>query len=149
MDVEQDHSIVSTKYDQVITGFCERTIDKSLWTHEAHLIMAIWFCMRYDPLDALCRIKSGIISYNLAVGGENTGTNGYHETITIFWWRWINLYIASHFTRDFEKMCDGFLGSKYNRKDAPFDFYSKEKLFSREARAMYIDPDLKKVELEQ
>ena len=46
------------------------------------------------------------------------------------------------------KKCVMVLGSKYNRKDAPFDFFPKE-IISREARAMYIDPDLKKVELEQ
>ena len=62
---------------------------------EAHL-MAIWFCMRYDPWMLCVALNPESFSQS---GGwwENTGTNGYHETITIFWWRWINLFYRLSF----------------------------------------------------
>ena len=72
-------------YSETAAGFSDRILDKSLWTHEAHITTAIWYLMKYEKEDALCRLRSGIISYNLAVGGENTGMGGYHETITVFW----------------------------------------------------------------
>lgn len=64
--------------------------------------------MHYEPDDALCRIKSGIIAYNLAVGGENTGQNGYHETITILWWSLIHLFVERHREFSYEDLCDAF-----------------------------------------
>lgn len=131
----------------IVNGFISRTLDKSLWTHEAHLITAIWFLLQYEPDDALCRIKSGIIAYNLSIGGDNTGKNGYHETITILWWRLIHLFVQQHRHFSFEDMCDAFLSSPYSSRDIGYNFYTKERLLSSEARSRYLTPDIKEITL--
>src|SRR5688572_1498952 len=82
--------------ESLISAFNARTLPKSEWTHHAHLTTAIWFLKNFEHSEALCRIKSGIVSYNLSLGGENTGTAGYHETITIFWVDLIHLFTSLH-----------------------------------------------------
>lgn len=129
---------------KTVSGFLNKTLDKSLWTHHAHIITAIWHLQQYDKDDALCRLRSGIISYNLSAGGENTGQNGYHETMTIFWWQVITLFLDQHPGISFADACSSFLNSPMADKNYPFRFYSKENLLSTIARSRFVEPDLEK-----
>lgn len=134
-------------YTDIVHKFQDHSLDKSLWTHQAHITTAIWYLLNYNREDALCRIRSGIISYNLATGGENTGSNGYHETITVYWWKLINFYILAHSGLEYDEMCEAFLASSYANQVKAFEFYSKEKLLSSQARACYLAPDIKEIGL--
>lgn len=129
----------------IVRKFQDHSLDKSLWTHQAHITTAIWYLLNYDMEDALCRIRSGIISYNLATGGENTGSNGYHETITVYWWKLIDLYIRAHEGLRYDQLCDSFLASPYAAQAKAFEFYTKEKLLSSQARACFVPPDIKEI----
>lgn len=133
----------------IVDGFRHHSLPKEKWTHQAHITTAIWFIMNSDPYDALCKIRSGIISYNLSVGGENNGTNGYHETITVFWWKLLSLFVEKHTALGYDQMCNLFLESAYNRRDIAFDFYSQDLLMSGMARAMYVAPDIKSIRLDE
>jgi hypothetical protein len=130
---------------KIVNGFLDRTLDKSLWTHKAHIITAIWHLMKFDREDALCRLRSGIISYNLSIGGENTGQNGYHETITVFWWEVISQFLVQYASHSFKDTCIKFLNSPVADKGFPFLFYTKDKLLSAVARAKYVNPDIKEI----
>lgn len=103
--------------------------------------------MEYEQDDALCRIRSGIIAYNLSLGGVNTGMNGYHETITVLWWTLISLFVRLHQGLSFDEMCVSFLASRYADRQIGFEFYTKELLLSSAARARYFPPDIKEVAL--
>jgi hypothetical protein len=131
--------------EQVVRGFIDKTLDKSLWTHHAHIITAIWHLLQFDKEDALCRLRSGIISYNISVGGENTGQNGYHETITIFWWDIIGKFLDQHPGITYGEACHKFLNSPMADKEYPFRFYTRENLLSPIARSRYVQPDLVEV----
>lgn len=134
-------------FSETAAGFSDRTLDKSLWTHEAHITTAIWYLMKYEKEDALCRLRSGIISYNLAIGGENTDKGGYHETITVFWWSILAMYLDANPGKDYESQCRDFLMSRHALREAPFEYYSREKLLSSRARAYYLAPDIKEIGL--
>ena len=134
--------------NEIVTGFTNRTLDKSLWTHQAHIITAIWYLKNYEPEDALCRLRSGIISYNLSLGGENTGQSGYHETITVFWWEIVKQFLDKQPEISFKDACDFFLSSFMMDKSFPFQFYTKEKLLSTVARSRFIGPDIKEIKIE-
>ena len=58
---------------------------KAEWTHHAHLRVGLWHLLHYPPGEALDRLRDGIRLYNLATGGANTDTSGYHESITRFY----------------------------------------------------------------
>ncbi len=56
----------------LVEGFKKCTLPSAYWTHEAHLITGLWFNYHHSPLEALCYLRSGIITYNVSTGGENT-----------------------------------------------------------------------------
>jgi hypothetical protein len=140
----KDYSEEELKY--IVDGFLNRTLDKSMWTHRAHIIVAIWHLMKFNKEDALCRLRSGIISYNLATGVENTGENGYHETMTIFWWEVIK-FLAQRSANSYRDNCIDFLYSHLADKNFPLCFYSKENLFSATARSRFVTPDLQEIKI--
>ena len=63
-------------------GLLARTLPREAWTHEAHLAACTWI-VRDRPDIMPEHDMAGIIStYNVAVGGVNDDSQGYHETIT-------------------------------------------------------------------
>lgn len=128
--------------ETLVQSFLQRTLDKSLWTHAAHLSTAIWHLKQYDVHEATCRMKSAIISYNLSVGGQNTGTGGYHETMTLFWMDILHIFVVENAGLSLKDACNKLLGSNLGSKELPLKFYSREKIFSSLARARAVSPDL-------
>ena len=131
----------------LIQQFKNRTLPKEDWTHEAHLIVALWFVKNHTISAATCLIRAGIISYNVAVGTPNTATRGYHETITLFWIWLVDEFISKHPALEMDQLVATFLQSKYAHQATLFEYYTKELLFSVEARANWVAPDLKKLEI--
>ncbi|MDB5227361.1 MAG: hypothetical protein JWN78_1554 [Bacteroidota bacterium] len=62
--------------------FENETLPKALWTYEAHLATGLYYVLNLESEAAFNKIRTNIKKYNLATGGENTETTGYHETIT-------------------------------------------------------------------
>ena len=129
---------------KLIATFENFTLPIEEWTHEAHLSTALWYLYTYSKAEAICRIRSGIITYNHVQGGGNTPSRGYHETITLFWVWVIDNYLQQ-FGRDksFEEVRTHFLGSKYAGKHLPMRYYTKKRLMSVEARSQWVEPDRK------
>ena len=71
--------------EQLLEKFENQTLEKSLWTHEAHLTIAFMYLKKYTPEETIILLRCGIISYNNAVGTINSLNRGYHETMTMFW----------------------------------------------------------------
>lgn len=127
----------------VVEGFRARALPKEQWTHEAHLVTAVWFHVNFAPLEAICYLRSGIIAYNESVGGKNTHTDGYHETLTLFWCRTIADFVEAHRALPLVDLCQAFLRSEQSSRDYPLKFYTRDRLFSVAARATFVEPDMK------
>ncbi|HZI26369.1 MAG TPA: hypothetical protein VFD46_14895 [Chryseolinea sp.] len=127
----------------LIEGFKSRTLPSVYWTHEAHLITGLWFNYNYSELEAICFLRSGIISYNIGSGGENTPEKGYHETLTLFWCRILNKFVKENEGLTLVDLCDKFLSSEWSSKELPLKYYSREILFSLQARATWVGPNLR------
>ena len=71
---------------KLITEFQNCTLPRENWAgnDRAHLIVGAWFCWRFDLYTAITKLRVAIKSFNESKGVQNTETNGYHETITIF-----------------------------------------------------------------
>ena len=67
------------------TALRKPNLTKGGWTHEAHLLVALWHLHNHAVDEATCLLRARIISYNVAVGTENSSASGYHETMTLFW----------------------------------------------------------------
>jgi len=131
----------------LIKRFELEKLPKVEWTHEAHLVVAIWYCSKYEFERAVDLVRGNISRHNESVGTENTDTSGYHETITKFW-----LLIARDFLKDkgdssVEDNCNALINSIYGESKYPFNYYSPELLFTVKARHYWVYPDLKELKL--
>lgn len=105
------------------------------------MIVAFWHNSNYDFIKALKLVRSKIKAYNLAVGTPNTDSSGYHETLTIFWMLTTKVFILDKAHLSLEQKIIHFLKSDFASKHYPLIFYSREVLFSKEARKKWIDGD--------
>ena len=131
--------------ENLIRAFKECKLSRSDWTHQSHLIVALWFLFHYSQEAATNCIRAGIMRYNSAIGIETTFTSGYHETITLFLIRIISNFLASE--RVNYSIVD--LANKviqiYDNKDLPFAYYSRDLLMSWNARKNWVEPDMKSI----
>ena len=128
---------------ELVHQFENGELAKEKWTHEAHFVMALWYCCRQPLQQAIESIKEGIKKYNSSIGGENTDHSGYHETITVFYTRQIINYILKTGPGDqFESKLNGLWQQEFLKKDFPLKYYSRELLMSKEARKNWLAPDL-------
>jgi len=127
----------------VVARFRNQTLPKSEWTHEAHLVVALWHLLEYsDVYSALCQLRAGIILHNHSVGIKNTESSGYHETITVFWVNQIKEFISGQPSKDFDILVQKLLqDTPFAQKDYILRFYAKEILKSKEARGLYVAPE--------
>ncbi len=77
-----------------------------------HINCCMLVLYQYAQAEAACYIRSGIITYNKAVGTANTPQKGYHETITVFWIKIISNYIDTYKKDDLLVLCNDFLNSE-------------------------------------
>jgi hypothetical protein len=148
-----DYFIPSTQveFEHIVNDFRAKTLPIKEWTHEAHLITGLWHIAQLGYDEALAQMRVGIGTYNEVSGGQNTDSSGYHETITVFWIWLLNEFWKTYSTdnQNFERICNVFLKSKYCDRNAAFYFYSREKLFSREARLNFIEPDIQALDFKK
>ena len=124
-------------------GLLARTLPRAEWTHEAHLGATIYLLTRRPDIDLDRQLPAIIRSYNESVGGVNSDTQGYHETITRSFLHGARLFLAeADFGSPLHELVNGLLRSAMGRRDWPLRFYSRERLFSVAARRDFVPPDL-------
>jgi hypothetical protein len=80
-----EHLATDQAFDRFLRGFEEGTLPKTEWTHGAHVATAACYLHGSSYEAVLPLMRQRIRAYNEAVGGQNTPTAGYHETLTRFW----------------------------------------------------------------
>lgn len=141
---ERETSYTSlSEIEKLISGFESKTLPKEKWTHHAHLTAGIWYLLHKKEDDAISFIRNSIKTYNVSVGGQNTETSGYHETITLFYMNEISRFIKQNFIADKLELINSFFKSEIVKKEYPFQFYSKDLLASSTARLNWVEPDLR------
>lgn len=127
----------------LVRDFESCALRRELWTHAAHLRVALWYLLRCEWDEAVALTRRGILRYNEASGVANTPASGYHETLTIFWLRTVRRFLESRrdVVGDVDRLADELVASA--DKNLPLVFYTRERLMSPEARAVWVEPDLK------
>lgn len=129
--------------EHVGEGLLARDLPRDEWTHEAHLAATTYLLLRHPEIDLDAELPDLIRRYNESVGGVNTDTEGYHETITRTFLHGVRLFLAeADLAEPPHVLINGLLLSPMGRRDWPFRFYSRERLFSVEARRHFLPPDL-------
>ena len=125
-----------------IRDFEAGALPKSRWTHEAHLLVGLWYLWNHPPDDALDIVRRRIRAHNEAVGTANTDNSGYHETVTCIYLKGIAAHMAQHANMSLPDSLALLLKSPLASKDWPLAYYSSERLFSVVARRRWVSPDL-------
>ncbi|MDJ1494671.1 hypothetical protein QNI19_17120 [Cytophagaceae bacterium DM2B3-1] len=143
MTTESIAQLTAADIRELIYGFESGTLPKEKWTHEAHLLMALWYLWSYSSDEAIPRICEGIQKYNIASGGQNTDTSGYHETLTLFWISVVAKFLEKHILEtSIEALANQLVEEKYPTS-LPLNYYSREQVFSVQARKEWVEPDIK------
>jgi len=134
-----------TETERVARALIDRTLPKAEWTHEAHLLTGLWHVHAHGAVAALPLLRQRISAYNESVGTANTGTAGYHETITRFYVTVIDRFLATaDRTRELDVLARELIAS-YGDRRLPLHHYSEGRLFSPVARRSWVEPDLRPI----
>jgi hypothetical protein len=124
----------------VVKTFEDATISRDAWKHAEHLTVALYYLSHHDYDTAYTKMRSGIFNLLKAFAVDLAKEMPYHETMTVFWMRTVADFAAStNGSSMLEKTNE--LVEKFD-KDYPLKFYSRELLFSDEARASFVEGDL-------
>lgn len=124
-------------------GLLACALPREAWTHEAHLAATTYLLLRRPEVDLDKELPSIIRRFNESVGGVNSDTEGYHETITRVFLHGVRLFLAEADTAErLHELVNALLRSPMGRRDWPLRFYSRELLFSVEARRTFVPPDM-------
>ena len=124
-------------------GLLARTLPKAEWTHEAHLAATTWLLTQRPDVDVDQRLPDIIRRYNESVGGVNSDSEGYHETITRVFLHGVRLFLAEADSHEpLHELVNELLLSPMGRRDWPLRFYTPQRLFSVEARREWVPPDI-------
>lgn len=148
MDTTTTIAVSPAEIEELVAGFQDHSLPGERWTHQAHLIVGTYFAYHF-PLDqSIYYLRSGIITYNVATGGKNTHERGYHETVTQLWAILLKAFVQKRCAGlSLAESCTVFLNSPYAAQEIMFRFYSKDLLFSTQARALWVEPDLAPIDI--
>ena len=97
-------------------GLLDRTLPKTMWTHAAHFE---------------------------ATGGANTDSSGYHETITQASIRAASAFLSATASQPLFVTCNSLMRSHLGEPDWLLEYWTRERLFSVEARRVWVEPDIR------
>lgn len=135
MKYETEKEIVA-----VVRGFESGTIARANWRHAEHLTVALFYLSHHDFDAALTKMRDGIFNLLKAFEVDLKKEMPYHETLTIFWLRTVADFANSKNGASMLETCNELVGNF--DKDYPLRFYSRELLFSDEARRKFVEADL-------
>ena len=129
--------------ESLVRLFLDRSLPKPAWTHAAHLRVGLWHVRRFGANLAVDLLRERISRYNEAVGTPNTTTSGYDETLTVFYVKVIDAFVSAAASPDQEAdTLERRLLEAVGDRQLPLRYYSRECLFSTEARRQWVAPDL-------
>lgn len=127
---------------ELVRSFETGTIRREDWHHAEHLVVALYYVSEHGIQTATEKMRSGIFSLlRNAFAVDLAKEMPYHETLTIFWMQTVAEFNdAKNGSSLLDKANE--VVEKFD-KDYPLKFYSRERLFSDEARVVFINGDLK------
>jgi hypothetical protein len=124
-------------------GLIACTLTRPEWTHEAHLAACLYIVTERPDIVPEQDLPDIIRRFNESVGGVNSDTEGYHETITQVYIRGLQGFLArTDPALPLVGKVNGLLRAEEGRRDWPLRFYSAELLFSKKARLGWVEADL-------
>lgn len=132
-----------TEIADVVRGFEDASVSRDKWKHAEHLTVALHYLTLHNIATATEKMRDGIFKLLGAFGVNLKKEMPYHETLTVFWMRTVADFNASKNGASFLDKANELVAN-YD-KDYPLRFYSREYLFSDEARSTFVEGDLNSI----
>jgi hypothetical protein len=128
--------------EHLARGLMACSLAKEEWTHAAHFAGALWL-MR-SGYDVPAVMPGMIRAFNESVGGVNSDTSGYHETITQASLRAAKgiLDLNGPDVPLFE-IANALMATNLGNPNWLLEYWSRDRLMSVDARKAWLEPDLK------
>lgn len=130
--------MTTSELEDLVLRFEDCTLPRERWTHLAHLCVALWYLHNLPPQEATRQIRQGIQRYNTSLGNSC----GYHETITLSWIALLSGFLRQMGTAQPTAELATAAATRFGSSDYLLRHYSKELLFSDQARNSFVQPDL-------
>lgn len=124
----------------VVAAFENGTISRADWRHAEHLTVALHYLSYYEFDEALIKMREGIFRLLRAFEIDLSKEMPYHETLTVFWLKTADDFRRAKKNSSLLEICNEAI-EKFD-KNYPLKFYSREFLFSDEARKNFVEADL-------
>lgn len=135
--------VTEEEIEAFLAAFEGCALPKERWTHGAHILAGACYVRELGREAAIEKMRLCVRRYNESVGGKNTETSGYHETITVMWLRLLDgLWRES---RPMERAAfAGLAVERFEGRKAVFrEYYGFDVVGSTAARLGWVEPDLK------
>ena len=133
--------------DAFLAAFEAGTLPKERFSHAGHLLAGACYVHRMEESAAIDHMRICVRRFNEAVGGRNTETSGYHETITVFWIKALAALHEGHSSLSRAGFAALAVERFGGRRDCFREFYAFDVLASTEARRSWIAPSVKRIDL--
>ena len=132
--------------DTDFSHLADRVLDVSLpraeWTHEAHFALALEILRHRPGLAGGDSFRTIITRLNEAHGTPNTDSSGYHHTITLASLRATERLLEVRCDMPLADVLRELMAGPLGRSDWILAHWSRERLFTVEARLEWVEPDL-------
>lgn len=126
---------------ELVAEFEAATLDRNAWRHAEHLAVALVYIVKYGEADALEKMRSGLfILLEKGFGVDLTIEMPYHETLTVFWIKAVDRFNAARMSASLLERANQLIET--HDKDLPLKYYTREALFSDEARRVFVQGDI-------
>lgn len=126
--------------EAVVRGFECCGLPASEFTHASHLTVALWYLSRLTVPEAAAQMRAGLYRF---LDQHGVGQGKYNETITLFWIKLLRKFLdEADANLSLADIANQMIAS-FNDSQLIFAYYSKERLFSEEAKGAWVEPDLK------
>jgi hypothetical protein len=127
--------------DAFVDDWRGHRLPREAWTHGAHVGVCAYFAFDHDEGATLTIMRRGIRTFNESIGGQNTSTSGYHESVTRLWVMTIGAHLRANPAKSrWEASC-----AAVERFASPRELlqqcYSFDVIGDTRARAEWVPPD--------
>ncbi len=129
------------RFQAFVYAFHSCKLPAADFTHAGHVAVAA-HAIFHGPEQALDRLRVAIRRFNESVGGENTDTAGYHESLTRLWCIVVARTLASAGPANDYAAARAAVQTLGHRRDLYREYYSWDVVADRDARRSWAAPDL-------
>jgi hypothetical protein len=133
------HYRTKEEIEDVVRRFETCSYTPEEFVHAHHLTVVAWCFATMESEAAREKMRAGLRRFI-----SHHGKNGYHVTITEFWLERVGKLVAE--VREGEDGLVPLVNSvveRFRDKNLIYEFYSRERIASTEAKAARIEPDIK------